>query len=81
MYQHILSNKWRPDAEESEDLPEVESITNALMKLSELGLIPGDIHSGNIMIRPTGKDIVFVDLGLFKIGKAKKAIAKKVKTK
>ena len=26
-------------------------------------------------------DIVFVDLGLFTIGKAKKAIAKKVKTK
>ena len=76
-----VSNKWRPDAEESEDLPEVESITNALMKLGELGLIPGDIHSGNIMIRPTGKDIVFVDLGLFKIGKAKKAIAKKVKTR
>ena len=76
-----VTNTWRPDTEESEDLPEVESITNALMKLGELGLIPGDIHSGNIMIRPEGKDIVFVDLGLFKIGKAKKAIAKKVKTK
>jgi len=75
------SNRWRPDPEESEDLPEVKLITNALMKLADNGLIPGDIHSGNIMIRPEGKDIVFVDLGLFKIGKAKKAIAKKVKTR
>ena len=63
-----VSNKWRPSPEEVEDLPEVQTITAALEKLGELGLIPGDVHSGNIMIRSGSNDVVFVDLGLFKIG-------------
>jgi hypothetical protein len=63
-----VSNRWRPDPEEVADLPEVQTITAALEKLGELGLVPGDVHSGNIMIRAGTNDVVFVDLGLFKIG-------------
>jgi len=63
-----VSNRWRPDPEEVADLPEVQTITTALEKLGELGLVPGDVHSGNIMIRTGTNDVVFVDLGLFKIG-------------
>ena len=66
-----VTNKWRPNPEEAADLPEVQAITAALEKLGELGLNPGDVHSGNIMIRSGTNDVVFVDLGLFKIGRVK----------
>jgi hypothetical protein len=47
--------------------PGVKSVLAAIKKLYELtGLIAKDMHDGNVMVRHDTKDIVIVDVGLFK---------------
>lgn len=48
-----------------EDAPEVKSFIEALEELSYLGLSWHDLHLGNIMMRPSTKELVAIDIGGF----------------
>ena len=56
-----------PDEIEGAGYPGVKSVLQAIKKLYELtGMVAKDMHDGNVMVRYDTKDIVIVDVGLFK---------------
>jgi len=44
-----------------------ESFNRAIDYLLDQGIVPGDLHANNLMIRSSTGDIVFSDLGHFEL--------------
>ena len=58
----------RPQPESAiEDFPEAQNIIQFLNDMKQIGFSGFDLHSDNIMVRPIDKELVVVDLGLFKL--------------
>lgn len=49
-----------------QNIPEAKSLLDALEYLESYGVSWHDVHSGNIMVRPSTGDLVIVDVGLYK---------------
>ena len=48
-------------------MPETKSLFDALKFLKENGIIWDDVHTGNLMQRPSTRDVVIIDVGLYSI--------------
>lgn len=48
-------------------MPETKSLFNALKFFKENGIVWDDVHTGNLMQRPSTKDVVLIDVGLYSI--------------
>jgi hypothetical protein len=46
-------------------MPEAESLLNALEYLEFNNISWYDVHSGNIMVRPSTNELVIIDVGLY----------------
>ena len=60
-------DQYGNNLEVDEEFPESIGIRQAMKKLFGRGLRPFDVHSENVMMRPSTGDIVVVDLGRFKV--------------
>jgi serine/threonine protein kinase len=50
-----------------DDFPESQNIIKFLNDMKQIGFSGFDLHSDNVMVRPDDKELVVVDLGLFKL--------------
>jgi len=50
-----------------EDFPEAQNVITFLNDMKQIGFSGFDLHSDNVMVRPADKELVIVDLGLFKL--------------
>jgi hypothetical protein len=55
-------------AEYDLNIPGAKQFSEAIRELKALGIKPGDVHKGNIMIRPDTNEIVIFDVGGFNLG-------------
>lgn len=55
-----------PDRDIYKNIPEANSLLKALEYLESYGVSWHDVHSGNVMVRPSTGDPVIVDVGLYK---------------
>jgi serine/threonine protein kinase len=49
-----------------QEVPEIAPLMNAMDILAEFGIQVRDLHPGNLMMRPSTQDLVFIDAGLYK---------------